>query len=366
MIKRFLLLLAITLIACTAVEAQDFTKSDTLRYVDATQFRIINNGFDDPLYSRLPKYMEDSVRDGLWWLARCSAGIGIRFATDSRCVAMHYNIRNQFHMAHMADTGTKGVDLYILDEDDGKWHFVNCNRPTKDSIQTKVFIDRLDGRMHEYLAYLSLYDGVNWIDIGVDSTAVLTMPQVVSPRVGGKVVFYGTSIMQGGCATRPGMVSTNILQRELGVECVNLGFSGQAKMDSCMARVMAAIPDVAAYVLDPVPNCTKMMCDTLTYGFVNILRTLRPDVPIIMVEGPMYSYTKYSAYYSSYLPEKNVEWRKNYERLLADNPDNLYYVDCEGLYGPDGEGFVDGIHATDVGFLYYAAKLLPVLKQVIK
>ncbi len=344
---------------------QDFTKMDTLRYVDATMFRFINNGYQEPLKSRLPAYMQDSVRSGLWWLAQCSAGIGIRFATNSRCVAMRYNIRNQFHMAHMADTGIKGVDMYILDTDDGKWHFLNCNRPNKDSVQTKVFVDRLDGKMHEYMAYMPLYDGINWIELGIDSTATITMPQVNSPRRGGKIVFYGTSILQGGCATRPGMVATNILQRDLDVECVNLGFSGQGKMDSCMARVMATIPNVKAYVLDPVPNCTKLMCDTVTYGFVNLLRTLRPEVPIVMVEGPMYSYAKYSSYYSTYLPEKNIEWRKNYERLLAENPAGLYYVDCENLYGPDAEGTVDGIHFTDIGFRYYADKLLPVLRHII-
>lgn len=363
--RKHLLTMMLAALAVAAV-AQDFTNRDTLRYEDLTKFRVINAAVERPLASRLPAEMKGEVRDDVWYLAGCSAGVGICFSTDSRSIAMRYNVKRDFHMPHMADTGIKGVDMYIFDDDDNAWHFLNCNRPTKDSVQVKTFVDRLDGKMHHYMAYMPLYDGINWIEIGVDSTAVLSQPLVNSPRrERGKIVFYGTSILQGGCATRPGMVATSIIQRELDRECVNLGFSGHCRMDSCMARMMAAIPDVAAYVIDPVPNCTKLMCDTVTYGFINYLRTMRPEVPIVMVEGPMYSYAKYSSYYSAYLPEKNAEFRKNYERLKADNPKNLYYIDCDGLYGPDAEGTVDGIHFTDIGFQYYARKVGGVLQAIL-
>ena len=356
-LRRILLALVVAL-TVGATWAQDFTSLDTLQFYDALRFRI-----------------KDSVRPTLWDRAKNSAGIGIRFATNSHCVAVRYNLMSNFHMAHMADTGIKGTDLYILD-DDGKWRFVNCNRPyrdysykgegpRKDSIQSKVYIDRLDGRWHEYMIYLPLYDGINWMEIGIEPSAQITQPKVNSPRREKKLVFYGTSIMHGGCASRTGMVATSILQRDLDVECVNLGFSGEGKMDSCMARAMAAIPHVDAYILDPIPNCTKLMCDTVTYGFVKTLRDLRPEVPIFMVEGQEYSYERYSGYYSQYLPEKNEEYHKNYLRLKAENPRNLYYIDRRDLYGPDCEGTVDGIHLTDLGFYFYAQKLKPYLEAVL-
>ena len=274
----------------------------------------------------------------------------------------------------MADTGIKGTDLYIWDEDTRSWQFVNCNRPRRidspirpreDSIQSKVYVDKLDGRMHEYMIYLPLYDGVRWLEIGVDSTATITQPMLNSPQAGKKFIFYGTSILQGGCACRPGMVGTSIIQRDMNIECVNIGISGEGKMDNCMARAMATIPDVAAFIIDPIPNCTKDMCDSLTYDFVNILRKARPDVPIVMVEGQMYSYAKYSSFYSKYLPQKNYEFHKNYLKLRAENPKNLYYVDCDQLYGPDNEGTVDGIHLTDIGFYFYAKKLEPILQAIL-
>ncbi len=375
-LRKILLAVALMMAAISA-SAQDFTSIDTLKFYDALRFRLINKGFDDSFtpYTRIPADLKDSVRTTLWDRAKNSSGIGIRFASNSHCIAVRYNLMSNFHMAHMADTGIKGTDLYILD-DEGVWRFVNCNRPyrdysytgdgpRKDSIQSKVYIDKLDGRWHEYIIYLPLYDGINWLEIGVEPTAEITAPRVNSPRREKKFVFYGTSILHGGCASRTGMVATSILQRDLDAECVNIGISGEGKMDSCMARAMARIPGVTAYILDPIPNCTKLMCDTLTYGFVKILRDLRPEVPIFMVEGQEYSYERFSGFYSKYLPEKNYEFHKNYLKLKAENPRNLYYIDREGLYGPDCEGSVDGIHLTDLGFYYYAQKLKPYLKAIL-
>lgn len=350
------------------VMAQDFTNADTLRFVNAMQFRMINYAFEKTLDTRIPRWLEDSVRPELRERARHTAGKAFRFRTDSRAVAVRYELLYNAHMMHMADTGIKGTSLYIWDDDTHSWQFVNCNRPNADKsdvIQRKVMVDRLDGKMHEYMLYLPLYDGVKWLEIGVEKTATLTGPVMNSPRQGKKFVFYGTSILHGGCASHPGMVATSIIQRDLDIECVNIGISGEGKMDYCMARAMATIPDVAAYILDPIPNCTKDMCDTLTYEFVNILRRARPDVPIIMVEGQMYSYAKYSGFYSQYLPQKNYEFHKNYLRLRAENPKNLYYVGCKNLYGPNNDGSVDGIHLTDLGFWYYAQKLEPYLKAIL-
>ena len=341
------------------------------RYEDATRFRIINRGWDNTAtpYSRMPAYMQDSCRQNQWWLYNHSAGIAIRFATDSKRIAAQYNLINNFHMQHMAMTGIKGTDLYFLNEQTNRWEYVNTARPQEkdgkaDSIQSKMYVENLDGGMHEYMLYLPLYDGVNWVQIGVDSTATLTPPRVDNPRRG-KIVFYGTSIMQGGCASRTGMVATSMVQRDLGVECVNLGTSGEGKMDFPVARAMATIDDVLCYVVDPVPNCTEMMCDTLTYDFVSILRRLRPDVPVIMVEGITYPYARHNAFFRDYLPKKNAAFRRNYERLKAENPVGLYYVPTDGLVGEDMEGTVDGIHLTDLGFRAYADIIEEYIEQAL-
>lgn len=363
-IKTILFILCMSCMAFT-MNAED---KKELKYVNALDLRMINKPFENSLtpYTRIPAYLKDSVRPTLWERAQCSSGMAVRFATNSKSVGVRYNLLWNTHMAHMADTGLKGTDLYIMN-DKGKWEYVNTNRPNKkDSIQSKVYVENLPDGIHEFMIYLPLYDGINWLEVGVDSTATIIKPLLDNPRKDKRVVFYGTSIMQGGCSTRTGMVATNMIQRDLNIECMNIGISGEGKMDDCMARAMATIPNVTAYVIDPIPNCTELMCDTLTYGFVNILRTLRPEVPIIMVEGPMYSYAKHDSFFANYLPKKNAAFRRNYEKLKKDNPNNLYYVTCEGLSGDDNEGTVDGIHFTDLGFRAYANKLITVLKDIVK
>lgn len=367
--KKLFLLLALIALSFGVLRADEPEKP--WRYVDAQDLRVINKGWDNTIgpYTRIPAYLQDSVRSTLWERSLCSAGIGVRFATNSSRIGVRYELRWDTHMIHMADTGLKGTDLYIF-EGDSVWRHVNTNRPyvknKEDKIVESTYVSRLDTtQMAEYMVYLPLYDGVNKLEIKIDNGAAINTgrPDLINPKQ--KIVAYGTSILQGGCASRTGMASTNIISRELNCEVVNVGFSGEGKMDSCMARAMAQIPDATMFVLDPVPNCTEMMCDTLTYGFVKILRDARPDIPIVMVEGPLYPYSRYDSMFRNYLPAKNAAYRRNYEKLKAENPDNLYYVDCVNLDGVEDDGTVDGIHLTDLGFRHYADKLIPILREII-
>lgn len=368
-------LLISTAIAPVAIAADEPEKPWT--YIDAQNLRIINHAFageTERTYARLPRYVKDSIPEGreLWDRQQCSSGIGVRFATNSTRIGCKYTLYWDTHMIHMADTGLKGTDLYIL-EGDSVWRHVNTNRPyvkkdengNKTKLVESTYVSNLDGKMHEYVIYFPLYDGIEDFSVKVDSGAVITKgsPEVINANR--RIVAYGTSILQGGCASRTGMAATNIIGRELNCEVVNLGFSGEGKQDTYVARAMATIPDVDVFLLDPVPNCTEMMCDTLTYNFVKTLRALRPDVPIVMLEGPIYPYARYDSFFGKYLPKKNNAFRRNYERLKAENPNNLYYVTSEGLDGPEDDGTVDGIHLTDLGFLHYANKMIPILRPLL-
>ena len=368
-------LLISTAIAPVAIAADEPEKPWT--YVDAQNLRIINHAFageTERTYARLPRYVKDSIPEGreLWDRQQCSSGIGVRFATNSTRIGCKYTLYWDTHMIHMADTGLKGTDLYIL-EGDSVWRHVNTNRPyvkkdengNKTKLVESTYVSNLDGKMHEYVIYFPLYDGIEDFSVKVDSGAVITKgsPEVINANR--RIVAYGTSILQGGCASRTGMAATNIIGRELNCEVVNLGFSGEGKQDTYIARAMATIPDVDVFLLDPVPNCTEMMCYTLTYNFVKTLRALRPDVPIVMLEGPIYPYARYDSFFGKYLPKKNNAFRRNYERLKAENPNNLYYVTSEGLDGPEDDGTVDGIHLTDLGFLHYANKMIPILRPLL-
>lgn len=340
-----------------------------LRYEDATHFRMINQAFGGETltpYTRMTTSIQDSVIPAFWDLEKCSAGLAIRFRTNSKRVGARYRLLNDFHMSHMADTGTKGTDLYIYGKDN-KWHYVATGKPTRDTLQDITYIENMDGEMHEFMLYLPLYDGIRWLEIGVDQDALLEQPKVNSPRQEKRVICYGPSTMQGGCASRTGMAGTSILQRRLNAEFVNLATSGVGRIWMPVARAMAAIPGhIDAFVLELLPNSTQEMVDSVAYDFVKTLHTAHPEALILLLENETYTYTHYDQEKKTLIPDKNAALRRAYERLRKEDKRNLVYLDGKPLTGPDEEGTVDGTHQTDLGYWAYADYLAPYLRKVLK
>ena len=339
--------------------------TDQLKYCDARQFRMINRAFADSKtpFFRLPAAINDTVREGLRVDAEMSTGLGIRFATNSTAIGVKYELTLNFKMNHMAHTGIKGTDLYVLDGD--KWQFVNCSKPADAKEQNRVYVSNMKPEMREYMIYLPLYDGIKSIEIGIDSTATITQPMVNNPRSDRKFVFYGTSVTQGGCASRPGMLGTSIIQRDLNAEVVNLGYSGEGRMDLFMASAMASIPGVTAYVIDAVANCTHERLDTICEAFISILRKAHPEIPIFMAERHRFSNECYDMQEHANFVKANSILHRHYMALRQQNPKNIYYVDHQDIFGPDNEGVVDGAHLTDLGFYHYALKFEPYLRAVL-
>ena len=360
--KRLLLFTVAALtVGTTAISAT----VDQLKYYNALQFRMINKPFADSKtpFFRLPAAINDTVRDGLRVDGEMSAGLAVRFATNATAIGVKYELTLNFKMSHRAYTGIKGTDLYVLDGD--RWQFVNCSKPADAKEQNRVYVSNMEPVMREYMIYLPLYDGIKSIEIGVDSAATITQPMVDNPRSDRKIVFYGTSVTQGGCASRPGMLGTSIIQRDLNAEVVNLGFSGEGRMDPFMAEAMARIPGVTAYVIDAVANCSHQRLDTICETFVNILRQARPDVPIFLAERHQFTNEHYDTVEHANFIKANTILHRHYMALRKQNPKNLYYIDHSEIFGPDNEGAVDGAHLTDLGFFYYAHKFEPYLKAVL-
>ncbi len=349
--KRTLLIALALLLLPAAGLAQ---KTSELKYVDAQNLMLVNQGYDNTElpYSRLPEDMKPHTRKALWDLGLNSAGLAIRFSTNSPAIAIRWTLLNYFIMHHMAGTGIRGIDLYQLDEND-HWQFIGTAIPNgKDTTKTQMVVSSMDGRDHDYMAYLPLYDGVTKVEIGVTKNAQIGQPHR-NLLIRGRekpIVFYGTSITQGGCASRPGMVYTSIVSRALQKECINLGFSGNARMDKSMAEMVARV-DAEQYVIDCLENCTlKVMQDSAWY-FLTYLARQRPEAPIYMVEHIWFSHALVNRAVHDQIAEKNAYWREIYEKLRKEGYGNFRYIPAEGLTGPDGEGAVDGCHQTDLGFL---------------
>lgn len=335
----------------------------SLKFVDARELMLINKGFSDTelYYSRLPKNLKGNVRQAVWDLGLNSAGIAVRFATNSKCIGAKWTLLNDFHMSHMPGTGIRGIDLYTLDN--GEWKFIGVAKPTKKESQN-IFIRNMDGTMHEYLAYLPLYDGVEQLAFGIDSMAVIQKPQAADLTITDKkpIVFYGTSITQGGCASRPGMVYSSIIGRKLNCETINLGFSGNARMDFVMSQTIATI-DASKYVIDCLPNCTAQILKDSAYRFLQNLVQAHPKTPVYMVENIYFPHFLRDKKSATDVAEKHQVWKEVYTKLKKEGYKNVHYIKSDGLIGNDYEATVDAVHLTDLGFMRLANGLLKHIKQ---
>ena len=318
------------------------------------------------LYERLPAEFEGRSRDAVWYLGRNSAGLYVRFSSNASAIWLRWSAKFGNHMNHRTLTGTRGLDLYVL-TDKGEWRFMASGRPTLDSkdCEQKV-IGAMEPKWREYMLYLPLYDGLTKLEIGVDREAVVEAPKVDLPRCDKPIVMYGTSILQGGCANRPGMAHTSILSRRFNREVINLGFSGNALLDLEIAELMASVEDPAIYVFDYVPNAYDYLIREKGEQFFRIVRDAHPDVPILFLEDPYFGHYEYDAGIKAEVDKKNAAQWELFCKLKKQGEKNIWYLKSDDMVGHDNEAFVDGIHFTDLGMMRYADWLAPHIRKHMK
>ena len=318
------------------------------------------------LYERLPAEFEGRSRDAVWYLGRNSAGLYVRFSSNASAIWLRWSAKFGNHMNHQTLTGTRGLDLYVL-TDKGEWRFMAPGRPTLDSkdCEQKV-IGAMEPKWREYMLYLPLYDGLTKLEIGVDREAVVEAPKVDLPRCDKPIVMYGTSILQGGCANRPGMAHTSILSRRFNREVINLGFSGNALLDLEIAELMASVEDPAIYVFDYVPNAYDYLIREKGEQFFRIVRDAHPDVPILFLEDPYFGHYEYDAGIKAEVDKKNAAQWELFCKLKKQGEKNIWYLKSDDMVGHDNEAFVDGIHFTDLGMMRYADWLAPHIRKHMK
>ncbi len=334
-------------------------------YTDASVFPLYGKVSEqtNERYERLPSSLEGVSREPVWYLGRHSAGLFIRFRSNSTSIHARWESTFNNTMTHMTDTGTKGLDLYALV--DGEWRHV-CSAQPQGKKSERCIIANMDPVEREYMLYLSLYDGVKSLEIGVDEGSMLDLPAVDRPSREKPVVMYGTSILQGGCANRPGMAHTNIIGRRLDREVINLGFSGNALLDMEIAELMAQVEDPGVFVLDYAPNAYAHLIDEKGEQFFRIIRDAHPDVPVIFVEDVIFPHTLFDNAIREEVTRKNQAQKSLFDKLTAAGEKNIYYIGAEGMIGDDGEATVDGIHFTDLGAMRYVEHILPIVRKSLE
>lgn len=315
-------------------------------------------------FDRLPARMEKVVRAPVWSLSRHSAGMAVRFVTDAPEIHATWTLTSSnLAMDHMAATAVSGLDLYVR-SGDGRWRWVAVGR-AKAQTNTQKLISGFPEGEHEYLLYLPLYNGVSSVEIGIAKTHRL---QTAPPYPAGRqkpIVFYGTSITHGACASRPGMPHPSILGRRFGHPVINLGFSGNGRMDLELASLFTEL-DPAVYVIDCLPNMDANLVKKNAEPFLRALRKARPETPILLVEDRTYG----DAHFLTSKRERNdgtrKEFRQIYERLLSEGITGLHYLEGEDLLGDDAEGTVDSSHPNDLGFMRQADAMTEVLAPLLQ
>lgn len=330
-----------------------------VKWIDGRYLPIEGRVFDDVAhyYDRLPENVTTNVNGGVRGMKRHTAGLQARFATDSSNIHISWVPYNSWlDMDHMPSTGVSGIDIYVR-KPGGKWRYAKTGR-VKSAKGARVSLT-LPGGRSEVLVNFPLYNGVKSFKLGIDGSAEIS---ALPPRASGvsrPVVFYGTSITHGGCASRPGLSFVNIIGRNLDVPVVNLGFSGSGKMEYEMSEHISRI-DASCFVLDCLWNMRMKPKSGLPEyePFIRNLRAKRPGVPIIMAG--------YCDVFCGPVNPKEAFARKLYEKLIAEGWTDLYFLPGEGMLGDDFEGTVDGVHPNDIGMVRMAEAYGKAVKKALR
>lgn len=342
---------------CSDARAAEIAWHDVSEW--GAEGRILPDEDRQRWFDRLPASAEGSVTKNVWNLSRHSSGMMVRFSTDATTIRVHYKLLSaSLALPHMPATGVSGVDLYARDSE-GTWRWVQVVKPGKQEMN-QVLVSGLAEGFREYAVYLPLYNGVEFLQIGVPEGARF---ETHAPREK-PIVFYGTSITHGACASRPGMVHTGILGRRLDRPVVNLGFSGNGRMDAEVGDILKRV-DASVFVIDCLPNMQPGDVAQRCVPLVQQLREAHPETPIVLVEDRRNTNDWILPARQKHHTANHAALRSAYQQLQDLKIPNLYYIPGDGLYGTDSEGATDGSHASDLGFMRQAEIFEPVLRKAL-
>lgn len=315
-------------------------------------------------YRRLPRFPKHTLPAAVDYLANCTAGGQIRFHTNSSRLSVKVRLSGAADMNHMPATGQCGFDCYIGAIGEQMY----CNTTKYDHSQKSyefVMFENMKRGLQPVTLYFPLYMGVEEVLIGLDPGAELAPPPPYASDK--RVVIYGTSITQGGCASRPGMAYTNILSRKLPVEFINLGFSGSGKGEAEVAHTIAEIPNPSLFVFDYEANCVspELFQSTLP-EFIRIVRNNHPEVPIVVLSQIRFGGEAFdSGLRELRLKRKEIQ-SETVKAFRQQGDTNIFFHDGEPMLGDSyNECTVDGVHPTDLGFYRMAEHLEPVLRSYL-
>lgn len=325
---------------------------------------IEGRGWEDIGFNRLPDSAEEVVRAPLWNLSRQSAGLLLRFKSDSPEINIIYTPTGAIQLPHMPATGVSGVDLYTKDHE-GNWLWVRGDYKFGDKVSYKFQLDNAQAELKEFYLFLPLYNGLQELVVGVpEDKRFAFMPK----RTEKSILVYGTSIAQGACASRAGMAWTNILARQMNMPMINLGFSGNGKLEEEVIDLIVTI-DPAVFILDCLPNLgpaggfsSEEIKEKLFFA-VRSIRSKYPNTPIVLTEHAGYADGLVFEKRAEVYEDLNAWLQETYLNLQQSGMNELYILSKDEI-GLGTDDFVDGTHPTDLGMAKYASAYARKLKEI--
>lgn len=363
-----LILVTRALVAQIITDEKPMTIVGEVAFYDASQFDIDGKYHNEKNYNRLPSTYDKIVRPEVFGLSKNSAGISVRFSTNSASLTVKWKLLANTVLKNMNKIGISGIDVYCLVN--GVWQYVNTGIPNG-TTNSAAIVSNMDTTMKDFLINLPLYDIVESVEIGVEKSAKIAKPQKNLAQNKKPIVFYGTSITQGGSASRPGMAYPSIISRKYNIETINLGFSGNGRFERSVGVALCEI-DAALYVLDCTPNSSP---DTIRKNALNLIKQLRlckPNTPILLVETILRENTFLNTSEESksggikYVMAQNKALKGTYDEARAQGIKKVYYLEAKNLLGTDHEGTIDGTHLNDLGFSRIAEVIGKKIGKIIK
>ena len=369
--KQVFFFICTTALLCHSLIAQDTVQykswnpaNDTARVLEGQAWP--GRGAD--FYHRLPATAASTVREEVWNLSKNTAGLSLRFHTNATEIIIKYTVTGALQLPHMPATGVSGVDLYSKTID-GNWTWAAGKFNFGDTIVYR-FSGLTGNDQHvnnrEYYLYLPLYNTVQWMEITVPKQSQFTP---LPARMDKPVLVYGTSIAQGACATRPGLAWTNILARKLDRPVINLGFSGNGRLEKEVLELIASA-DAKIYVLDCLPNLVGSYAANgelkkRLVSAVSLLQQKRPGIPVLLTDHDSYTDEAINAVKKKDYQAVNTIQHEVFDSMQKAGVKNIFLLTKEEI-NQDIETMVDGVHPNDIGMMRYAIAFDKTIRDILR
>lgn len=352
-IKHLLLVIAL-LSGLTGLKAQQI--------IPSTALTIQGRAFpESPNFHRADTVKYEDLPSAVKKLYTHSAGQFVTFRTNSSSLSIDWETADAGLGNNSTPIMSRGFDVYV--KEPSGWHFAGVARPHLHKSQSRsTMVENMEKAEKEFLLYFPLYKELLSFQLRIDEGSTFT-PTV--QQYNKKVVIYGSSIVHGASASRPGLAYPAKLSRNMDMDIINLGVSGNARMELAAARMINDIKDVDLIVMDCVPNSSPEQVTERTFAFVQELRKAHPNTPILFIESITRQIANYDLKWKQRLQAQNANFKAEYTRLLAAGYQHLYYLPTDHLIGDDHEGTVDGTHPTDVGFERMVQIIQPEIEKIL-